>query len=85
VNLTPEIVGRERRGGRQRRAGRAGAHTYPTDSTARRSYSRPGGLRKGEAVSVVPRPRKHRSHEARSVVFVSVANEGREVAVRATK
>jgi len=62
------------RNGRSRATRRAAAasgagryeHTCPTGSTARRIYIRPGGLRKGEAVSVVPRPRKHRRDEERS-------------------
>ncbi|MES3161576.1 MAG: hypothetical protein PPP55_08410, partial [Halorubrum sp.] len=65
---TPGMVGRERRGGRQRRAGRAGTYTplqpgTPLDGTA----DDLAGLRKGAAASVVPRPRKHRRDEARSV------------------
>ena len=62
------------RNGRSRATRRAEAasgaghhvHTCPTGRDTRRSSHRPGGLRKGEAASVVPRPRKHRRHEARS-------------------
>ena len=42
------------------------AHTCPAGRDTRRPSYRPGGLRKGEAASVVPRPRKHRRHEERS-------------------
>ena len=41
-------------------------HTCPAGRDTRRPSYRPGGLRKGEAASVVPRPRKHRRDEARS-------------------
>ena len=41
-------------------------HTCPAGRHTRRSSYRPGGLRKGEAASVVPRPRKHRRDEERS-------------------
>ena len=62
------------RNGRSRATRRAAAasgagrhvHTCPTGRDTRRSSYRPGGLRKGEAASVVPRPRKHRRDEARS-------------------
>ena len=68
------MVGRERRGGRKRRAGRA--VTKNPFNRARRSVNsrHPGGLRKGEAVSVVPRPRKHHRHEERSGVPVNEVN-----------
>ncbi len=42
-----------------------GRPTYPFLRRGSTS-SGPGGLRKGEAVSVVPRPRKHRRHEERN-------------------
>jgi hypothetical protein len=61
------MVGRERRGGRNAASGAGhNGHTSLAGRDTRRSSYRPGGLRKGEAVSVVPRPRKHRRHEARS-------------------
>ncbi len=41
-------------------------HTCPAGCDTRRSSYRPGGLRKGEAASVVPRPREHRRDEERS-------------------
>ena len=40
--------------------------TRPSALDARCFSCYPGGLRKGEAVSAVPRPRKHRRHEERS-------------------
>jgi len=51
------MVGRERRGGRQRRAGRAGENHRSTGLDARWHSRYPGGLRKGEAASAVPRLR----------------------------
>jgi hypothetical protein len=62
------------RNGRSRATRRAAAasgagrdvHTCPAGHIARTAIHRPGGLRKGEAASAVPRPRKHRRHEARS-------------------
>ncbi len=63
------------RNGRSRATRRAAAasgagrhvHTCPAGHVARWAIYSPGGFRKGEAASVVPRPRKHRRHEARSV------------------
>jgi len=56
--------------GQRRAAAASGAgrdvHTCPAGCDTRRPSYRPGGLRKGEAASAVPRPRKHRRHEARS-------------------
>jgi len=62
------------RNGRSRATRRAAAasgagrdvHTCPVGRDTRPAIHRPGGLRKGEAASVVPRPRKHRRDEERS-------------------
>jgi hypothetical protein len=61
--------GRSRATRRAERGERGGPwrNTRPSSSNAHRTSRYPGGLRKGEAVSVVPRPRKHHRHEERSV------------------
>jgi predicted transcriptional regulator len=81
--IEPSANGRSRATRRAAAASGAGrdVHTCPAGRAARTAIHRPGGLRKGEPVSVVLRPRKHRRHEARSGVLVSEANEGQRDAV----
>ena len=68
-------VASDAEGGSGERGGPVRPH-LPADGVAGPVINYPGGLRKGEAASVVPRPHKYRRHEARSGVLVSEANEG---------
>ncbi|WP_171908191.1 hypothetical protein [Natrialba sp. SSL1] len=62
----PGMVGRERRGGRNAASGAGRRETSGHPVPTLGDPPPPGGLRKGEAVSVVPRPRKHRRNKERS-------------------